>query len=149
MRRRAGSAGVGSGKAGCLLLQYFLFIAQQVPYLLGMKPDAEILRNLMFGENLIVIDAGVAIKGWRGGTVQELMDDNDIQWENLGVFPETKLIEFEAVARPMEDDDCYYFRAGDLFDGDVKGGNVLLVGDLWGAERELSFFVCGKQAGLV
>jgi len=103
----------------------------------------------MFGENLIVVDGGVAIKGWRGGTVLELMDDNDIQWENLGVFPETKLIELEAVARPMEDNDCYYFRAEDLFGGCVKGGNVLLVGDLWGNKRELSFFVGGKQSGLV
>jgi len=113
-----------------------------------MNPNPEILKKLMFGENLIVVD-GLAVKCWRGGTVDELMDDNDIRWDKLGVFPETKIVEFETVAPPMEDNDCYYFRAGDLFAGKVKGGKVLLAGDLWGNERELGFFVDGVQASLV
>ena len=103
----------------------------------------------MSGESLIVIDGSAEIAIWRVGTVDELMDDNDINWAKLGVGEETKIVEFETVATALEESDCYYFREDAILSGGLKGDKVLLATDLWGNERELSFFIDGVQASLI
>lgn len=85
---------------------------------------------------------------WKEVPARALMSSWELPWAEVGILPETRIIQFTASTDDDFNRSChYYFTREALFNASVfPDGEAIRMTDIWGTERELTFTENRKTA---